>query len=273
MLHAHGSEKVPEKQPAAPRTPAPMSGPGGILGLQRTAGNAAVVRTLQLLGHPYAQPQRQSEHGSETRGEAVVQRVEESDSTVISGHGRFGQNQLIPVNPNGRGRALKATFTVPEGIVLVMYAPPGASLENTPAQHIEQGNPPTREQLELVLGQKRVDLPEDYPRTFRAGEEVINYQISPLQAEHLSEGAETVAASTTLKEKAEELAKQRRESGAEGPLTVHYACCGSGHSDRKEDQDLFQYKGWTVEMRRLPVPGKQKAQEEPEEQRESRRRR
>ncbi|NEE50625.1 hypothetical protein G3M55_39225, partial [Streptomyces sp. SID8455] len=52
-------------------------------------------------------------------------------ATVISGHGRFGDNQRLPRNPdNPRSRALKATFTVPEGIELIVYAPPGAWLEN-----------------------------------------------------------------------------------------------------------------------------------------------
>ncbi len=249
LLHAHGSDKATGERATAPKENAPKTaapkGPGGILGLQRTVGNAAVVRALRS-SHPQAR-----RDGSAT---AAVQRMPSPDSAVLSGHGRFGQNQLIPKNPNNpRSRALKPTFTVPEGIEIVMYAPPGASLENTPAQAIEQGQPPTRDQLELVLNQQRQDLPEDYPRTFRAGEELINYQVLPLQSEHLSEGAQTVDAPTTLQKKAEELAKQRRESGAEGPLTLHYACCGAGHSDRKEDEGLFPYKGWTVEMRRLPA--------------------
>lgn len=258
MLHAHDSDKIDEKRAIIPKTPDPK-GPDGILALQRTVGNAAVARALQ------------QQDGS---ARTAVQRMADRDSSVLSGHGRFGQNQLIPKNPaNPRSRALKPTFTVPEGIEIVMYAPPGASLENDPAQRIEQGDPPTRDQLELVLDQQRKDLPEDYPRTFRAGEELINYQVTPLQAQHLSEGAETVNTATTLQKRAEELAKQRRESGAEGPLTLHYACCGAGHSDRKEDEGIFAYKGWSVMMRRLPVPGKRQASGEPEESRETNRRR
>ncbi|MFB7612128.1 eCIS core domain-containing protein [Streptomyces gardneri] len=42
-------------------------GPAGLLALQRAAGNAAVMRALQLAGHPYAQPQaavEQHQHGA-----------------------------------------------------------------------------------------------------------------------------------------------------------------------------------------------------------------
>ncbi|MCX4981340.1 DUF4157 domain-containing protein [Streptomyces sp. NBC_00572] len=55
MQHDHGPEHTTERQSSAPRKSAPPSG-AGLAALQRTAGNAAVVRLLQRAGHAYAEP-------------------------------------------------------------------------------------------------------------------------------------------------------------------------------------------------------------------------
>ncbi len=55
----HPGQGTDSRSPAS-RTPAPVD-QGGILALQRTAGNAAVLRMLQRSGHPYAPPSVQRE--------------------------------------------------------------------------------------------------------------------------------------------------------------------------------------------------------------------
>lgn len=67
MQHDHGPEHTTDRQPSAPRKSEPPSG-AGLAALQRTAGNAAVVRFLQRAGHPYAEPpapeSEQHRHGA-----------------------------------------------------------------------------------------------------------------------------------------------------------------------------------------------------------------
>ncbi|MEU9380902.1 putative adhesin [Streptomyces sp. NPDC048279] len=208
--------------------------------LQRSAGNAAVSRMLGNRATP-------------------VQRVpadtsQDPNVTVLSGHGRFGDNQRLPKNPdNPRSRALKATFTVPEGIELVVYAPPGAWLENEVAKLIESGTSPTADDLEMVgPTNKRKAMPPGYPKTFVAGEEVINYKLMPLEARHLAEGATSVERGT-LRDKVQEFvtARQGQEDGAP-PLTIHYACCGVGSSSVPEIDRLFEHRNYTVMLRATP---------------------
>ncbi|MER6300783.1 putative adhesin [Kitasatospora sp. NPDC001539] len=231
------------------RTPRPATSPAtaapsrsrSLADLQGTVGNAAVGR--MLAGRATAVQRMPGSDGQQ-----------EQPSTVISGHGRFGDNQRLPKNPdNPRSRALKATFTVPAGVELVVYAPPGAWLENEVANRVESGNPPTTDELELVGdNNKRKPMPPDYPKTFRAGEEVINYKLMPLDARHLAEGAVSVDAGT-LRDKVQELLEAREDQGEDAPpLTIHYACCGVGSSSVPEIDRLFVHRNYTVMMRTTP---------------------
>ncbi|MEW1610576.1 MULTISPECIES: putative adhesin [unclassified Streptomyces] len=173
------------------------------------------------------------------------------NSTVLSGHGRFGDNQRLPKNPdNPRSRALKATFTVPAGIELVVYAPPGAWLENEVAKLVESGTPPASEDLELVgNNNKRKPMPADFPKTYTAGDEVINYKLMPLDAKHLAEGATSVEGGTLRDKVAELAAAHAEQEDDETPLTVHYACCGVGSSSVPEIDRLFEHRNYTVMLR------------------------
>ncbi|MFJ4909893.1 DUF4157 domain-containing protein [Streptomyces sp. NPDC093249] len=62
-----------QEQQTSPKFPAPArsahTNPAGLLALQRTAGNAAVLRMLQLSSHPYAQPSVQRKN--QTAGQHV----------------------------------------------------------------------------------------------------------------------------------------------------------------------------------------------------------
>jgi hypothetical protein len=270
-LRARTPATVATPDRVLPTAPARLTA-SSVMALQRTAGNAAVTQLLhqdRTAGVPAAAAARP----------LAVQRVgdetEQRPSTVISGHGRFGDQQMIPVNPGTRSRALKPTFTVPDGVEVVVYAPPGAWLENQAANRIEEGNPPTRDQLALTYpGRPPREMPEGYPKTFTSGSEVINYKITPLQAQHLAEGAETVDEGITLQNKVNQLLDER-EAAAEGqpPLRVHYACCGVGSSSRSEVDSRFEYRGYTVELRTLPVPGKSQRTSASEEEPSGKRRR
>lgn len=247
-MHAPGGRRTrgtPREAAAAPAAPAASRArPGSLTELQRRVGNTAVGRILTARTPPVQRMPADT-------GTPAAPR---SGPTVISGHGRFGDPQRLPKNPdNPRSRALKATFTVPEGIELVVYAPPGAWLENEVAKLVESGEPPGTDDLELVgNNNKRKPMPPDYPRTFHAGEEVINYKLMPLDARHLAEGAVSVGTGT-LQEKVKELAAARREEDADaGPLTVHYACCGVGSSSTPEIDRLFVHRNYTVMLRTAP---------------------
>ncbi|MER7048121.1 putative adhesin [Streptomyces jumonjinensis] len=218
--------------------------------LQRSAGNAAVCRMLgsrtpsvQRMPGPVAQDE-QPQAGPSQQGR-----------TVISGHGRFGDNQLLPKDPDKpRSRALTATFAVPEGIELVVYAPPGAWLENEAAKQVESGDLPTADDLEMVgPNNKRKPLPSDYPKTFTAGQQVINYKVMPLASQHLGEGATTVDEGITLQQKVRELAAARENQDEDAPpLTVHYACCGVGASKNPVIDKLFVHRNYTVILKTTP---------------------
>ena len=243
----HGPLRVP--QPVAPTVTTASSatqGPGALLELQRSAGNAAVVRALASRAPSV---QRAPSDTAQDQEQEQAQNL-----TVLSGHGRFGDNQRLPRNPdNPRSRALKATFTVPEGIELVVYAPPGAWLENEVANRVETGAPPSADDLEMVgPNNKRKPMPPGYPKTFGAGEEVINYKLMPLEARHLAEGATSVEGGT-LQAKVKELADARENQEDDAPpLTVHYACCGVGASSIPEIDQLFVHRNYTVMMRTTP---------------------
>ncbi|MGA5069128.1 DUF4157 domain-containing protein [Streptomyces exfoliatus] len=95
----HHPDQTTETRASQARKPEPVNA-AGLLALQRTAGNAAVVRMLQLSGHPYAQPsvqrrdqaQEQHVHGAgcghqqTTPGEPAIQRSAAHD--VLAGTGR-----------------------------------------------------------------------------------------------------------------------------------------------------------------------------------------
>lgn len=235
---------------------------GGLMALQRSAGNAAVCR---MLDGDRALPVQRMPSEADQNAEASAG---SQNSTVLSGHGRFGDEQRVPKNPdNPRSRALKATFTVPTGIELVVYAPPGAWLENEVAKLVESGTPPTSDDLELVGdNNKRKPMPADFPRTYKAGDEVINYKLMPLADKHLAEGATSVTAGT-LRDKVAELAAAHAEKEDNAaPLTVHYACCGVGSSKIPEIDRLFEHRNFTVMLRatsKSPSPEPEKPSKRP----------
>ncbi|MBK3582745.1 hypothetical protein JHN49_03085 [Streptomyces sp. MBT57] len=118
------------------------------------------------------------------------------------------------------------------------------------AKLVESGEPPTADNLELVgPNNKRKPMPDGFPKTYTAGQEVINYKLMPLEAKHLAEGATSVEGGT-LRDKVADLAEAHRAQGdGEAPLTVHYACCGVGSSSIPEIERLFEHRNYTVMLR------------------------
>lgn len=159
---------------------------------------------------------------------------------VISGHGAFNEHYLASAGPK-RSDGKKAKFVVPEGKTIVLYAPPGAALENQVANAIESGNYPSAEQvmLENNANYTRLDVPTPYPYVFTAGQEVINYTVTPPNKLKVVGNPTTVKSPTSLFELI---------SGIEGEAIIHYACCSSAYSDKFKD--LFDYRGFNVSFKR-----------------------
>lgn len=236
-IHHPNGKRVQSRRKSAIATSMTISTgfPEQILNLQRVAGNSFVSAL--------AKRERKS-----------VQRAPAA-SSVISGHGRFSDSNLLPANPDKpRDRNKTPYFEVPDGVQIVMYAPAGASLENEAAKRIESGGQITAEDLELVSPtNKRGPMPSGYPKTFGPKEKVINFGITPIASQHLSEGATTVEASTTLSNEVARRATEHREQNPDGGmLTLHYACCGSGFSDHRDAQDAFPYRGYSVMLKIQP---------------------
>jgi hypothetical protein len=198
-------------------------------------------------------------------GAVPIQRMprESRERITLGGHGRFGDMQMLPKNPNNpRSREKTPYFTVPAGFEIVVYAPPGSTLENQVGNRIESGSSPSSRELELVNeNSKRIPMPGDYPKTFPAGSAVINYKLMPLESQHLAEGATPVERGT-LSETVKQLERSRKDRiarGEEAPeVTLHYACCGVGGSANAEIDKIFQeYRGYSVMLRaasRSPSP-------------------
>lgn len=161
---------------------------------------------------------------------------------VISGHGRFNEKHLAP-HPTQR-RKLAGTFTVPVGMTVIMYAPPGAYLDNAVANLVETGTPPALNALLLKQtdAQGTLPMPAGYPWTYTAGQEVIDYTVQPPEGLTLKGSPITVDKPTPLREL---VAKE----GSKGHTTIHYACCSSGYSDATSFRDLFPYKGYYVRLK------------------------
>ncbi|MER5886205.1 putative adhesin [Streptomyces sp. NPDC001941] len=231
------------------RSPSPVAAP--LLAMQGSVGNDVVSR---MVAHQAPLPvQRMPGTPTQDVEEDAEEQAQDPNTRVLSGHGRFGDPQRLPKFPGTRSRELKATFTVPDGIELIVYAPPGAWLENEVAKLVESGNPPGSDELEMVgPNNKRRDMPADYPKTFGAGEEVINYKLMPLDAKHLAEGATSVDMGTLQQKVAELAAEQEDRAEDDPPLTVHYACCGVGSSSNPAIDKLFEHRNYTVMMRTTP---------------------
>ena len=161
---------------------------------------------------------------------------------VISGHGRFNEEYLDD-HPTER-RKKSGTFAVPTGMTVVMYAPPGAYLDNAVANLIETGNPPAIGLLELkqVDSSRVQSMPSAYPWSYTAGQPVINYTVRPPEGLTIKGTPITVETPTSLRVLVDNVKTS-------GQVTVHYACCSSGYSDKRDFADLFPYKGYYARLK------------------------
>jgi hypothetical protein len=172
----------------------------------------------------------------------IVNDREAVDEMVISGHGRFNENLLDSKAESKRQKS--ATFIVPDGVQIILYAPSGAAMDQSIGHRIEQGNPPGSEEVILRQndGSSTQKLPGEYPYRFTSGSEVINYTVTPPNGLSVLGKAITVDKPTSLREIVVSL------KGKGG--TIHYACCSAGYSDKKEFRNLFPFKGWYVDLKR-----------------------
>lgn len=120
-----------------------------------------------------------------------------------------------------------------------MYAPNGAALDNAVANAIEQGNYPKAELLEMKQsdGSKVVPVPTPYPYIYGPGREAINYTVMPPDRLLLAGNPIVVDGAKSLFDIVSEIQEE---------VTVHYACCSAGFSDKVEFRDLFPDKGFHV---------------------------
>lgn len=183
-------------------------------------------------------------------GQRLADLIADGPSRVIAGHGRFNDKNLKQVglatggDQDGgarRSKRLKTApqveFTVPQGMKLTMYAPPGAALENTVGNQIERGNVPDMNDLELKLESKILPLPAPFPRTYSSGEKVYDFTVSGPDKLKVEGSSYVVAAPTLLSQVVEDLQ-------ADGYTSLHYACCSTGHSEKASVS--FEYKGYYV---------------------------
>jgi hypothetical protein len=156
---------------------------------------------------------------------------------VISGHGAFNENYLQSGKKRSEGK--KAKFIVPDGITIVMYAPPGAALENQVANAVESGQYPGADQvmLENNSNYARLEVPQPYPYVFKSGEEIINYTVSPPNRLKIEGSPITVSKPQSLLDLV---------SGIQAPAIIHYACCSSAYPNSERFRGLFDYRGYNV---------------------------
>ena len=237
--------KAQFKTPTAPPVYRPQPAPK-VLQTKPRPGSSAWLNASQtartvLQRTSASVPARIGNQQRPAAGCRVIQRAEgptERNQTV-SGHGRFEENFLATV-----GRKKLTHFTVPEGVTVVLYAPPGATLDNPVANLIEQGKYPTAEQVVLKKqdGSGQKEVPTPYPYVFKKGDKVINYSVSPPNRLKIEGEPFTVSEKTSLKDIVE--AQQ-----AKGYTTIHFACCCAG-SAALGHRDMFDAMGWYVTLRR-----------------------
>jgi len=161
---------------------------------------------------------------------------------VVSGHGSFNEHHLEVVER----RKKSATFKVPLGVTIVMYAPAGAALENDVANLIEKGTPPTLGDLVLKAGHSSSQtkpIPTPYPYRFTVGDDVINYTVSPPDRLNVMGKPYIVSSPKSLKKIVDELS-------GKGSITIHYACCSSAYSDSPTFAPLFKFRGYYIDLKR-----------------------
>lgn len=192
-----------------------------VLDLQRRIGNRAVAGMLTPV-----------QRASRDTGDSVMERDDEMEleaqyGVVVSGHGRFNENHLA-----AQRRKKSPTFEVPPGMTVIMYAPPGAAMDDRVGHRIENADPPRADELELVdPNSKVVPMPAGYPWRFTAGQQVIDYTVTPPDRLQI-EGT---------------LDHRRRTDPA-----AHVGRAGGGRRARQGPLRLLQRR--LVRQRRLQVP-------------------
>lgn len=172
----------------------------------------------------------------------------------VAGHGLYSDEYVRKISerdglggepPKKRRRGapepVEPTFVVPEGVTLLMYAPHGASINNSVAHDIERGYVPPKENLEIVKSTGKTETVEelpggDFPYQAGPGTRVPNYRVGRPDRLKVDGKSRTVKDAKLLSQLVEEL----RE---EGFSVIQYTCCSA---TEKEDAALFPKKGWWV---------------------------
>ena len=237
--------------PARPPHPATVAQPKATIGTPaaRPPHPATVVQKKPAIAAPTARPPHpatvvQKKPAASGRGSALqAMRVAEID-LVLSGHGGFSVGLL-----ETEGRKKLPKLTVPHGVRVTFYAPDGAALDNPVANSIERGSYPSNAELELKMidAARTQPLPDDYPKTFEPGDDLINYTLGPpltlnvISGDHVftTESSETLS---TLVDAALLVGLKNRSV-----VHIHWAACGSFRADRFEE--LFPYRGWYCRLK------------------------
>lgn len=167
-------------------------------------------------------------------------------SVVIAGHGRFSDDDTkkLADQPPGAKRDRRQPedrreFLVPPGKVVVFYGPHGATLDNPVASAVERGQVPDVGTLQLVNeNYKETPFPAGYPYTFRTGQKVPDYTVTPDSGNKLNIDAKSFT-----------VGKPRLLSSIvknEPQKTFHFACCAASDVT---DTTTFPYKGYFVRFR------------------------
>ncbi|GLZ00379.1 putative adhesin [Actinoplanes sp. NBRC 103695] len=198
-------------------------------------------------------------HPSQWDNDRIIE-LQAGPLTVVAGHGRYSDEntkrlkRAAPAQgnaPRSKRAKVEPFFAVPAGMQITMYGPPGTAMDDSVGHQVELGNFPGTQDLKLAPGHggETKPMPPEFPKTYQAGDQVLNYTVSHPGNLQVVGTSYTVNASTLLSDVMNDLQNQ-------GFTHVHYACCGSAYSEKGIDLKYFGYyiKYRAAVRRQLGIP-------------------
>jgi Domain of unknown function (DUF4157) len=182
--------------------------------------------------------------------------IEEFEERFIGGHGGFEERNLL-AKEGTRGK--ETHYKLPPGVEVVMYAPDGAWLDNPVANAIEIGSPLANDEVVLESNQSPYyrNMPAEYPKTFTAGESIINYTIKPPDNLKI-EGEQTILVEQAMLLSA--VIEQHKPSSGK-TMKFHIAVCAvGGVTSASKYSNLFEGGAGYAVVRREDVLNKKRYQ-------------
>lgn len=170
---------------------------------------------------------------------------EKVNQYVLAGHGSFEPRKL-----KAEKRIKQVFFTVPKGVTLIAYVPPGVTMDDTVGQKIQKRTEITDTDviLEGVKGDfKTVSTP--YPYIYQSGETMIDYYIKPptgLNIEGKEGLVKTVDKGILLSEYLNKLKDNEKNTSS---FCLHIATCFSNHSIEDKYREYFPGSGYSLQLR------------------------